>query len=340
MHVRTCGFPTTGEYRSLLEVLRGISPVVQALPPGAALADVRGALGYFGRSAGELAELVRLRAVALLGLDVRIGVASTRVVSAMASAWAPLSGGVVVVEPGQVERFMAPLPVGLLDGIGPKQAAALERFGLATVGQLVTTPEATVERILGHRAGRMASERARGVDVRRVVPADLPASACVRHRFDQDEHDGPVVRAALLQLTVGLGAMLRERRQVARSLGVEVRVADRSRWEKARVLPEPSALTQDLRDVAYGLLDTAGLQRARIRGLALRGEHLVAVETASRQLSLDTQREAGVLVEQVGDRINARFGPGAVRPAATLRAGAVGSDRLRAGGDEDPRKWL
>jgi DNA polymerase-4 len=80
----------------------------------------------------------------------------------------------------------------------------LERFGLTTVGQLAATPSATVERILGRKAGRVARERARGLDMRRVVPADLPASASVRHRFDRDELDGPVVRAALLRLAVEL----------------------------------------------------------------------------------------------------------------------------------------
>jgi hypothetical protein len=166
--------------------------------------------------------------VALLGRDVRIGVAGTRAAAAMASARVPGSGGVLLVEPGQERRFMEPLPVGALDGIGPKQAATLERFGLTTVGQLAATPSATVERILGRKAGRVATERARGLDMRRVVPTDLPASASVRHRFDRDELDGPVVRAALLQLAVEPGG--RQTSSLTHDCSCESCLAPNSDW--------------------------------------------------------------------------------------------------------------
>lgn len=133
----------------------------------------RGAQGYFNRSPEELAELLRLRVVALLGRDVRIGVAGTRAAAAMASARVPGSGGVLLVEPGQERRFMEPLPVGALDGIGPKQAATLERFGLTTVGQLAATPSATVERILGRKAAGW----------RRSAPAGWTCAGWCRRAF-------------------------------------------------------------------------------------------------------------------------------------------------------------
>lgn len=48
MHVRVpAGLPEPA-YREVLELLAEISPVVQALPPGAAVVELRGALRYFG----------------------------------------------------------------------------------------------------------------------------------------------------------------------------------------------------------------------------------------------------------------------------------------------------
>lgn len=54
--------PSAGCFEQLLRLLAQFTPVIEVLPPDAALADVRGALRYFDRDAAGLAELVRLRA--------------------------------------------------------------------------------------------------------------------------------------------------------------------------------------------------------------------------------------------------------------------------------------
>ncbi|MFE2585869.1 hypothetical protein ACFXGE_38675, partial [Streptomyces sp. NPDC059378] len=74
--------------------------------------------------------------------------------------------------------------------------------------------------------------------------------------------------------------------------------------------------------MAYRLIDAAGLQRGRITGITLKAEDLVAAGQVAEQISLDQAREARLAAEEVSDRIRAKFGPDAVRPATTLlRAG-------------------
>ncbi|MEV7541076.1 hypothetical protein [Streptomyces sp. NPDC089915] len=316
LHVR-CAPALSGEgYREVLELLREFSPLVQALPPRAALVQVRGARRYFGAGADRIAEVVRLRAVARLGTDVRIGVAGTWAVAAMASARIPGPGGVLAVPGDRVAGFLAPLPVEDLHGLGSRQAEALRGYGLHTVGALTRVPPGVLERILGKRAGRLVAERAHGIDPRPVTPRDLPSSAAVRTGFARQELDGPHARAALLALVVRLGAQLRGRRQAARSLCLTLQFAGGTRWERSRRLTEPSAHDEDLRTLAYRLMDAAGLQRARLTGMVLRAEDLTAARSVTRQLSLDPVREARLTVEAAVDRANARFGAGTVRPAA------------------------
>ncbi|MFI6449112.1 hypothetical protein [Kitasatospora sp. NPDC050543] len=319
LHVRTCAPLSADAFQGLLTVLRGISPVVQAMPPGAALIDVCGAEAYFGSTAERLADLVRLRSVALLGVDVQIGVATTRAMAATACGQVRWPGGVLAVTEGEQERFLAPLPVAALDGIGPKRGAKLARYGLTTIGQLAAARPATVQRILGGRAGRLATDRARGIDPRRVVAKELPASARVQHRFERDVLEGSEARGVLLDLAVRLGRDLRGRRQAAGALTIQVRLADGAIWERTGQLKEPSAYTQDLRAAAYRLMDAAGLQRARITRLSLFGEDLRDADTLASQISFDHQREKGLVAEKTLDRINSRFGDGTVQPAATLR---------------------
>jgi DNA polymerase-4 len=140
----------------------------------------------------------------------------------------------------------------------------------------------------------------------------------VRHSFAQHTLDGAVVRAALLDLVVQLAHQLRHRGQVARGLTLVLRFAGGTSWEKTRRLPEASAHDDDLRTMAYRLIDAAGLQRGRLTGLVLKGEDLVDADQVAQQISLDQRREDRLVAEAASDRIRAKFGPGAIGPAATF----------------------
>ncbi|MFI5683154.1 hypothetical protein [Streptomyces sp. NPDC051636] len=319
MHVRCPERLPQERYRQVLELLAGLSPVVQALPPAAALVELKGALKYHGMDARRLGEVLRIRAVSRLGVDVRVGIGPSITVAATASAQVTGPGGVLAIDPDHVTEWLAPLPVEALHGIGPRQAEALREYGIHSVGLLAAVPTATVQRLLGGKAGRLAADRARGVDPRPVVPRALPASAAVRHTFAQHTLDGATVRAALLELVVRLGRLLRMRGQAARALTLTLRFAGGARWETTRRLPEPSAHDEDMRVVAYQLMDAAGLQRGRLVGLALKAEDLVDAGQVAEQLSLDPGRESRLAAEAAMDRIRDRFGPGAVGPAATFR---------------------
>ncbi|MFF7647013.1 hypothetical protein [Streptomyces canus] len=319
MHVRCPDRLPEESYRQVLEQLSELSPVVQALPPTAALVELKGALPYYGVNAGRLGEVLRIRTLSRLGVDVRVGIGPSITVAATASAQVPQPGGVLAVAPDQVAGWLGPLPVDALHGIGPRQAAVLRDYGIHCVGLLATVPPATIQRLLGGKAGRLAADRARGIDPRPVIPRALPATASVRHRFDQHTLDGAEVRAALLQLVIQLGTRLRGRGQVARALTLTLAFAGNSSWEKTRRLTAPSGHDDDLRQLAYQLMDAAALQRGRLTALVLKGEDLIDADQAARQLSLDDAREARLAAETVIDQVRDKFGPQVIGPAAVFR---------------------
>ncbi|WP_406126871.1 hypothetical protein [Streptomyces sp. NBC_00989] len=318
MHVRCPDRLPEETYRQVLEQMRELSPVVQALPPTAALVDLRGALRYHGATASHLGEILRLRTVSRYGVDVRVGIGPTITVAATASAQVGHPGGVLAIEEGDVADWLALLLVEDLHGIGPRQAATLRHYGVDRVGLLAALPAETVQRLLG-RAGCTAVDRALGIDARTVTPRRLPASVSVRHRFPHDVLDGAVARSALLGVVVQLGVELRRRGQAARALTLTLTFAGGLAWEKTRRLAEPSGHEDDLRQLTYQIMDAAGLQRGRLTGLALRGEDLVDGDHVAEQLSLDAARQARLVAESTADRIREKFGTGAIGPAATYR---------------------
>lgn len=303
-------------YEALLALLADITPLVQALPPDAALADVRGALRYFGRNATELAQLVRLRALALHGTDCTVGVATTTLLARMA-AQAGERGQIRQVRPEEAAGFLDRRPVAALPGVGPATARTLCAYGLDSVGRLAAAPPATLQRILGAAQGRQVHERARGIDPTPVTPTSPARSASAEHRFARDELDAARRRGALLTLADELGFRLRTEEQVARALTLTVRYADRSATTRTRALAEPTAHTPALAAAAYALHDALGLQRARVRGVTLRAEELTAAELASRQLSFDVRDDKARRAEAAADRARRRFGLSAARPAGS-----------------------
>ncbi|MFC9297314.1 hypothetical protein ACFTWH_18945 [Streptomyces sp. NPDC057011] len=309
------GAPLGAEaYAGVLALLGGLTPAVQALPPDAALADVRGALRYFGCDAGRLAAVVRVRSLALYGVDCTVGVAGNPMLARAAAREAPPGGTRVIPdEPAAVVGFLAGKPVIALDGIGPKAARTLCSYGLDTVGRVAAAPPAALRRILGARLGREVQERALGIDRTPVRPGAAALAVAAERAFDRDELDPVRHRRALLSLTQELGAKLRTqeqgRGQVCRALSLSVRCADRTTLTRTRTLAEPTAHSDALTATAYALYEGLGLQRARVRALSLRAEDLIPAERAARQLSFDPQDEKARRLEAVTDRVRARFGP-------------------------------
>ncbi|WP_254712035.1 hypothetical protein [Streptomyces sp. TRM64462] len=298
----------------LLALLGQFTPVVQAEPPDAALVDLRGAVRYFGRGPAELAALIRVRALALYGVDCVIGAGPNPMLARMAAREAgPGTTRVVGDDPAV---FLRDRPVDALDGVGRTTARTLRAYGLDTVGRVADAPLAVLQRIVGARAGRELWERARGIDRTPVVPNGAARSVAAERAFPRDELDRDRHRRALLSLAEELGARMRGEAQVCRALTLTVRYADRTTTTRERTLPEPTAHSAALTSVAYALYDGLGLQRARVRGLALRAEGLMRAEQAAHQLSLDPADEKARRLEEVADRARARFGPGVIIPGS------------------------
>ncbi|MFI1971115.1 hypothetical protein BLA24_29175 [Streptomyces cinnamoneus] len=306
-------------YDGLLGLLAEVTPVVEALPPDAALLDVRGATRYFGHDPVELAELLRVRTLARYAADCTVGIAANPMLARMAAQdGAPGAIRTLGAEPDAVAAFLAGKPAAALYGVGPATARTLCSYGLDSVGRIAAAPLPALQRILGAAAGRRIHERARGVDPTPVTPDARARSMGAEHRFGGDELDAAHRRRALLALADGLGARMRRSGQVARGLKLTVRYADGSSTTRTRAFPEPTAHTPELTAVAYALHASLGLQRARVRAVALRAEGLDAAEHAAHQLTFDPADEKARRVEEAVDRARARFGMGAVGPAATL----------------------
>ncbi|MFE2296234.1 hypothetical protein [Streptomyces sp. NPDC059452] len=305
-------------YHRLIGMVGEFTPVSQALPPDAVLADVSGSMRYFDRDAAGLAALIRMRAAAVLDVDTTIGIAPNPLLARLAAhRGAPGAIRAVPDDPAAVAAFLTGLPAAALPGVGPATVRTLASYGLSTADRIAATPLLTLQRILGTAAGRQLHRRAAGLDSTRVTPGAPPRTFSAEHRFARDELDPDRQRGALTHLAERLGTRLRGERQACRSLVLTVQYADRSTTTRSRTLPEPTAHSPRLRETAHTLHTALGLQRARVRCVTLGAEDLCDAGTASRQLTFGPDDDKARRIEAAADRARARYGPDAVRPAST-----------------------
>ncbi|MFE3035599.1 hypothetical protein ACFXKY_28600 [Streptomyces canus] len=299
----------------LLGLLEEFTPVVEALPPDRALADLRGAERYFKRDAVELASVIRVRALALHGVDCAIGAGPGPMLARMALKDAR-PGLTCAVPEDTAADFLAGRPVAALPGVGAATARVLCEYGLDTLGRVAAAPLATLQRLVGARTARELHEKANGVDRGRVVPNGVSRSLATERPFTSDELNPDRHRRALLSAAEELGSRLRALDKVCRTLTLTVRYADRTATTRSRTLGEPTAHSAALTRAAYGMYEALGLQRARVRSVSLRAEGLDPAEQASHQLTFDPTDEKLRRIEEAADRVRARFGPLAVLPGA------------------------
>ncbi|MFE1190109.1 DNA polymerase Y family protein [[Kitasatospora] papulosa] len=309
-------------YERVLAVLEGIAPQVEAHPADwSADADLTGALRYWDREPEGLAAVIRLRVLALYGIQTSAGVGPTRMIAVMAAAVTPPGAATIVGNtPFEIGAFLRPRRASALPGVGPTTARTLTRYGINTVGDIADTPLATLQRILGIAAGRQAYDRAHGTDDRPVIPAAAPRTVTRSHRFDRDELNPDQLHRTVIGLTEQLGSQLRYSHAVCDALTLTVTFADRTSTSRTRKLAEPTAHTPALTDTGHELLTGLALQRARVQVISLRAERLQSAEHAPRQLTLDPRDDRARSLEAALDRARTKYGTGIAGSAAAYRA--------------------
>lgn len=135
-------------------------------------------------SATWIAEAIRKRIYAELGLTVSAGVAPVKFLAKIASDWRKPNGFFAVL-PHQVDTFVSQLPVRRLPGVGPVTGVRMQRFGLHTCADIRAFGQANMTKQFGQQ-GALLHERAWGQDERQVQADRIRKSISVEHTYAQD----------------------------------------------------------------------------------------------------------------------------------------------------------
>ncbi|MFH1487356.1 MAG: DNA polymerase IV [Pseudomonadota bacterium] len=288
------------------------TPVWEPSRPGHIYMDMTGTERLWGR-AKDTANLLGREIRDRLRLSGSVGVAGNKMVSSIASRMLP-SEGVLDVDHGQESRFMAPLKVDVLPGIGHvRKGRLLEELNISLVREIAAMDLGRLRLIFGRQAC-VIHQRAVGVDPTPVYPPPVKPRVSEEAVLLRDENDDEKLLAVLYRLVEKCSHRLRARGLVPGGAGLMFRYADQMEVTCRIPLPGRSFWDFDL----YGPLEEALLKACRRRVRV--GFMRVWFQDLSRpeaQLSLfDKPLPSGekrTRVIQTLDRIRERYGDDAIR---------------------------
>ncbi len=300
--------------REVMAILRRFTPLVQPVSIDEAFLDVTASRALFGD--GEtIARLIKTAVRDELELTISVGVAATKLVAKVGSDLRK-PDGLVVVEPGTEARFLAPLPIARLWGVGPSTAAALRDFGVTTIGDLAALDRSALVRRFG-KHGASLVDRAHGVDADPVDDPDSAKSIGHEHTFDEDTSDPEVLERTLLAMAEGVSGRLRHAGLKAGTVTVKIRDTGFNTVTRQRGLAEPTDLTEPIWRTALELA------RPEMKGKRIRLLGVTASGFGTReQLEMfESGDEKQRRVVEAADEVRERFGTRAITRARLLRTG-------------------
>ena len=295
-------------------ILARFSPIVEMVSIDEAYLDLSGTERLHGPPFAAADKL--LRAITReTSLPCSGGLATTRLTAKVASEQAK-PRGLLWVAPGQEQRFLAPLPVRKIPGIGEVTERALRALGIETVEQIAAVPQEKLEQIFG-QWGTALYRKARGGDSYEFVIDAEPKSISHNHTFGEDTDDSNVLTAMLSLLSQKACKRLREAGLAARTLTLTIRYAGFETYTRAKTLGEPARLDGDIYAVFQELFR---LHRDTKRKVRLLGVSLSGLTHGNEQLDLleAERREKLEKLTSAADRLRDRFGFGKVQFGGSL----------------------
>jgi DNA polymerase-4 len=207
--------------RQVFEIFAEFSDRIEGLSLDEAFIDVSEPVHERGESLPEIGRRLKRRIAESTGLTASVGMAHNKLLAKIASDY-DKPDGLVHIPADRVQRFLDPLPIRRLWGIGPRTAERLHDVGVFTVGQLRRTSLDVLSGLFGDHALELV-ERATGIDEREVKVERVRRSISQETTFAEDVHSIEALVEVMARQADKVASRLADRSLYARTVTIKLR---------------------------------------------------------------------------------------------------------------------
>jgi DNA polymerase IV len=301
-------------------VLCAFSPQVEMASIDEAYLDMTGTERLHGPPL-KAAHALHQRMKSDTGLNCSIGIGTSRLIAKVSSAQAK-PNGLLYILPGEEAKFLAPLDVREIPGVGNVMEAHLHALGIKKVGDLARLGESELSDRFG-KWGLALAGKARGEDAGGWFDSEVGADADAKsisheHTYNDDTADASQLEATLMRLSEMVGRRLRESQFYARTIQLKLRYKDFTTLTRAHTLASPTQLDTEIFEEIRALFRKNWKKGVPVR---LLGVHASSFTSQPDQINLldgnRQQRWKDALA--AADRLRDKFGESTVSLAAGMR---------------------
>jgi len=302
-------------------VLGAFTPQVEMASIDEAYLDMTGTERLHG-PALRAAHQLHQRMKAETGLNCSVGIGTSRLIAKVSSGQAK-PNGVLYIVPGEEAKFLAPLDVREIPGVGKVMEANLHELGIHKVGDLARLNEGELEDRFG-KWGLALAGKARGEDAGgwfdHDIAADLHAkSISHEHTYNEDTADSTTLEATLMRLSEMVGRRLRESKFYARTVQLKLRYKDFTTITRAHTLPNPTQLDTEIFDQIRNLFRKNWKKGSEVRLLGVHASSFTTQATAQIDLLDGNRQQKWKDALTAADKLRDKFGESSVGLASGLR---------------------
>ena len=280
--------------------------------------DITGSMHLFGGDGKSIADQLRERLREELGLTISVGVSFNKIFAKLGSDYKK-PDATTVIDRGNWQAIVWPLPVGDLLGVGRSTQKLLRQYGVETIGQLAAFPRQTLETLLG-KHGTQLHDYANGLENSPVRPqheAEPVKSVGNGTTFPRNLTRWEEVRSGLAVLSDSVAGRLRRQGLYCGGVALTIRNAQFHQFSRQVRLDAPTHLQKDIYQTALALARQSWHAPDPIRALTVTALYLTDSADSFQQLDLldgaaAQREEKQERLEQAMDAIRGKYGKGAI----------------------------
>jgi DNA polymerase-4 len=255
------------------------------------------------------------------GLNCSVGIGTSRLIAKVSSGQAK-PNGVLYIVPGREAKFLAPLDVREIPGVGKVMEGHLHALGIKKVGDLARLDESELNDRFG-KWGLALAGKARGEDAGGWFDSEVGANADAKsisheHTYNEDTAEVAQLEATLTRLSEMVARRLRESGFHARTIQLKLRYTDFTTITRAHTLATPTQLDTEIFEQVRALFRKNWTKGVPIRLLGVQASSFTSQPDQINLLE-DNRQQRWKDAMAVADRLRDKFGESSVGLAAGMR---------------------